>query len=433
MKKTALLTGMLSFATAASAQSSVTLFGVLDAGVSYYSSKSQFYNNTNRLVLPPALTPTVTRSQTALSNSGNSNSRLGFRGTEDLGGGLSSSFWLEAALANDSGLGGGPGGAIAFNRRSTVSMSGPFGEIRLGRDYTPTFWNDTIFSPFTTVGVGANVVSTVGSNLQVVRGPGSALAASDNYLRTSNSIGYFLPPALGGVYGQLQYALHENVRQSNLPDSPSTKGRSVGGRLGYASGPLDVALAYAESTAADGAAVNAAGVATGVDLKEKIKTMSLGASYNFDVLKIFGELSQVRDRSRSTSTVPVFGLLTARDNDKYTGGLLGVTVPFGAGLVKASYSRVKFDNDPGSLATPFTPRRDASVDKLAIGYEYNLSKRTALYATAARIRVKDGQNNPAIMGAITGGSVAYLSTGAGTSGYAPSKSTGYDFGIRHAF
>jgi predicted porin len=62
-----------------------------------------------------------------------------------------------------------------------------------------------------------------------------------------------------------------------------------------------------------------------------------------------------------------------------------------------------------------------------------LSKRTALYATAARIRVKDGQNNPAIMGAITGGAPAYLSTGAGTSGYAPSKATGYDLGIRHSF
>jgi predicted porin len=429
-----LVTGMASFATSAIAQSSVTLFGVLDTGVSHYSARSEFYNNTANPGLFPALgTAKVTRSQTALTNSGNSNSRLGFRGTEDLGGGLASSFWLEAALANDSGLGGGPGGAIAFNRRSTVSLSGPFGEIRLGRDYTPTFWNDTIFSPFTTVGVGANVVSTVGANLQTVRGPGSTLAASDNYLRTSNSIGYFLPPTLGGVYGQLQYALHENIRQSNLPDSPSTKGRSVGGRIGYAAGPLDVAMAYAESTAADGAVVNAAGVPTGAYLNEKIKTVSLGASYNFEVLKLFGELSQVKDQSKSTSAVPVFGLLTARDNDKYTGGLFGVTVPVGAGLIKASYSRVKFDNDLGSLATPFMPRRDASVTKLAIGYEYNLSKRTALYATAARVRVKDGQNNPAIMGATLGGSATYLSTGAGTSGYAPSKATGYDFGIRHAF
>ncbi|MEJ8822728.1 hypothetical protein WKW80_11895 [Variovorax humicola] len=69
----------------------------------------------------------------------------------------------------------------------------------------------------------------------------------------------------------------------------------------------------------------------------------------------------------------------------------------------------------------------------AFGYEYNLSKRTAIYATAAYIRVKDGQNNPAIMGAAIGGTAGYLSTGNGVSGYAPSSSKGYDFGTRHMF
>jgi predicted porin len=331
-KSTIVAASMLSCATAATAQSSVTLFGLLDAGVSHYSVKSEFYNNTGRLVLPPAIAPPgASRSQTALSNSGTSNSRLGFRGTEDLGGGLSASFWLEAALANDSGLGGGPGGAVTFNRRSTVSLAGTFGEIRLGRDYTPTFWNDTV-SPFTTVGVGANVVSTVGSNLAVVKGPGSALAASDNYPRSSNSIGYFLPPTLGGFYGQLQYALHENVELRDVPGSPTTKGRSVGGRFGYASGPLDVALAYAESTAADTIGVNAVGLPTGVDLKEKIKTISLGASYNFGVLKVFGELSQVRDQASSTTVVPVFGLLTAHEKKQVQRGAPGSDGAGRAGL-----------------------------------------------------------------------------------------------------
>ena len=430
-RTTILAASMLSCVTAATAQSSVTLFGVVDAGVSYYSARSDFYNNT---AVPAIALPSVTRSQTALSNSATSNSRLGFRGTEDLGGGLAASFWLEAGLANDTGLGGGVGatGAFVFNRRSTVSLSSTFGEIRLGRDYTPTFWNDSVFSPFSTVGVGANVVSSVGSNLQVVRGPGSAVAASDNYLRTSNSIGYFLPPKLGGIYGQLQYALHENISQSNVPGSPSSKGRFFGGRLGYAAGPLDVALAYGESTAADTTGVNAAGFPTGINLNEKIKTANLGASYDFGFMKVFGEVSQVTDRALSTAPVPVLGSATLHDSDKYNGGLLGITVPVGAGLIKAAYSRVKFDNDLGPLATPLTRQRDASVNKMAIGYEYFLSKRTALYATAARIRIEDGQNNPAIMGAVTGG-VTYLSTGAGTSGLAPRSSTGYDVGIRHAF
>ena len=430
MKKTIAAAAALSCAGAACAQSSITLFGAVDAGVSYYSATSSFYNNTGRLLLPTA---DIKRSQTVLSNSGTTPSRLGFRGTEDLGGGLAASFWMEAGLANDSGTGAGTGGVIAFNRRSTVSLSGAFGEVRLGRDYTPTYWNDAVFSPFSTLGVGTNVVSSVGSNLQTAKGPGSAVSAADNYMRTSNSIGYFLPRGLGGFYGQVQYALHENTSQSNVPGTPSAKGRFVGGRFGYAAEALDVALAYGESTAADATTLNAAGLATGVRLREKIKTLNLGASYDFGAVKLFGELSQVRDVSVSTAPVPVVGLLATRETDKYKGGLLGVTVPVGAGLIKSSYSWVKFDNDLGAAAAPFMPRRDASVRKLAIGYEHNLSKRTALYATVARIRVKDGQNNPAIMGAIAGGAASYVSTGAGVSGSAPRAATGYDFGMRHTF
>jgi predicted porin len=420
---------VLGCAGTASAQSSVILFGVLDAGVSYYTSTSTFYNNTARFVAP---LPDVTRSQTVLSSSNTSPSRLGFRGTEDLGGGLAASFWLEAGLVNDTGAGSGPGGSFVFNRRSTVSLSGIFGEVRLGRDFTPTYWNDSIFSPFSTLGVGANVVSQVGSNLAVVKGPGSPISATDNYMRTSNSIGYFLPPNLGGVYGQLQYALPENVDQSNVPGTPSSKGRFFGGRFGYASGPLDIALAYGDSSAADARTLNPAGVPTGGGMSEEIKTLSIGASYDFGLVKLFGELSQVRDHS--TTTIPVRVLPASfNEEDKYNGGLVGLSIPVGAGLIKTAYSSVKFANGLAFAATPFSPSRDASVKKFAIGYEYNLSKRTALYATAARINVSDGQNNPQIMGVATGASNPYVSTGNGTSGWAPRRSTGYDFGIRHAF
>ncbi len=289
------------------------------------------------------------------------------------------------------------------------------------------------FSPFSSrSGVGANVVSTVGSNLAVVKGPGSTVSATDNYMRTSNSIGYFLPPNLGGFYGQLQYALPENVDQSNLPGTPSTKGSFFGGRFGYSSGRLDIALAYGQSSAANARTLNAAGVPTGGGMNEEIKTLSIGASYDFGPVKLFGELSQMRDES--TTTIPVRILpVTLQEDDKYNGGLIGMSIPVGAGLIRTAYSWVKFDNDLGVAATPFMPNRDASVKKLAIGYEYNLSKRTALYATAAYISVSDGQNNPLIMGATTGASNPYLSTGNGTFGWAPRRSTGYDLGIRHAF
>src|ERR1700741_4278868 len=195
MKKSLVAPAALAVAGVASAQSSVTLFGVFDAAVSSYSNTSQTAFGTR-----------IKTSKTALTNSGYNASRLGFRGTEDLGGGLAASFWLEASLGNEDGPAGGgtnnftAGSNQFFNRRSTVSLSGAFGEVRLGRDYTPTFWNDTVFDPFGALGVGTNLISTVNTNLHTARGAGApviGLGGSDNYVRASNSVGYFLPPNLG--------------------------------------------------------------------------------------------------------------------------------------------------------------------------------------------------------------------------------------------
>src|SRR6478672_11453613 len=144
MKKSLIALAVLAASGAAMAQSSVTLFGVVDATYAYGSGS------------------VAKKSQ--LTNSGYNSSRLGFRGVEDLGGGMSASFWLEAGLNNDNGTGGvtntnnqaatSTGGGLVFNRRSTVSLNGGFGEVRLGRDYTPQFWNLTVFDPFGTNGVG---------------------------------------------------------------------------------------------------------------------------------------------------------------------------------------------------------------------------------------------------------------------------------------
>ena len=429
MRKSLIAMAALAATGAASAQSSVTVFGVADAAVSYYSVKSAFYNNTAALVLPPAITPAgVKRSQTALSSGANSSSRVGFRGTEDLGGGLAAGFWLEAGYNLDSGA----SGLTSFNRRSTVSLSGNFGEIRLGRDYVPTYWNESVFDPMGAVGVGENLIKTISGNIATARGPGSTIAANDNAIRASNSVGYFLPRDLGGFYGQVMYALHENVKSSDLAGSPTSRGRYYGGRFGYANGPLDVAVAYGESTAADTTTVTAAGVATGARFSDKLRTINLGASYDFGILKLMGELSQVRDSARTTTPFGGIGRLTATDKDEYNGAMIGMTVPVGPGVVKASYARVKFKNDPGTPSPLFAPDRDASASKLALGYVHNLSKRTALYATVARSRIKDGQNNPVIMAVPLGGP-AFLSTGAGAAGFAPRSATGYDFGLRHSF
>ena len=409
MKKLVLALCALAAAGTAAAQSSVTMFGVVDAGVSYYRATSRSWG--------PTLPRQVTQSQKALSNSGYNSSRFGFRGTEDLGGGLAASFWLEAPVANDTGA----SGIANFGRRSTVSLSGPFGELRLGRDYTASFWNDAVFDPFGVNGVGTNLIAVVNSNLAASRAlatggllGGGLSAGTDSYLRTSNAISYFLPSGLAGLYGQVQYAFHENVNVSTAPGGASERGRYMGGRLGWTDGKADVALGYGESTLLS---TSPGG--------EKIKSLNIGGSYDFGVAKILGEWSRVRDVRDGTAA------LLTRLTDRYDGLVAGLNVPVGPGIVRASIARVNFRNGNG------LPGSDASVNKLALGYVHNLSKRTALYASVARIGIRNGHNNPTVMGVtplvLSLPAILPQAAFVNADGMEPRRSIGYDFGIRHAF
>ena len=347
MKKSLVALAALAVAGMASAQSSVTLFGVVDAAVSGYSNKSNDTRNATLLNPGYVNRGSATVSKTALSNSGYNASRLGFRGTEDLGGGLAASFWLEGALSNDDGT---PGGQ-SWQRRSTVSLSGAFGEFRLGRDYTPTYWNDTVFDPFGANGVGTNLIVTAGGKGSPA-GFANGFGVNNNNVRASNSIGYFLPPNLGGFYGQFMYAFHEKAKYDpgtttpDVADSQRT-GRYVGGRVGYANGPLDVAFAYGESTIGDDFYV---GTTT------KLANWDLGASYDFGVVKLFGEYSDSKAKTDWENAA-------ARDpfsrNPGMKGWLLGATVPVGPGMIRASYGAVKYrnlSNDVYALNSVPTPR-----------------------------------------------------------------------------
>ena len=361
MKKSLIALAVLAAAGAASAQSSVTLFGIVDATLAF--GKGELGDKVQ------------------LTNSGYNSSRLGFRGTEDLGGGMSASFWLEAGLNNDdgrgaatnvnnqasgaaiAGLGGGQG--LTFNRRSTVSLSGGWGEVRLGRDYSPQFWNLTVFDPYGTNGVGTT--QTLNSTITGVTA-----------VRASNTVGYFLPANLGGIYGQVQYYMGENNTGATHKD-----GTGYGLRIGYAAGPLNVALALSKT---EYNTVGASGVAGAVG---DVKQNNIGAQYDFGVAKLMGHYS--RDKN---------GALDAK------GWLLGGLIPVGAGEIRLAYSRYEVDTltDPESR-------------KWALGYVHNLSKRTALYATIARVTNKGGAAS-ALNGSVTG---------------ANQHSNGYDLGIRHSF
>lgn len=352
MKKSLLaLAALTAFAGVASAQSSVTLFGVVDLSVR---------NVTNG----------KTGSETTLNQDGIASSRLGFRGVEDLGGGMRAGFWLEAGLNPDVGgtnvtnvtqISPAPSTTPAttfsqfFNRRSTLSLMGGFGEIRLGRDYTPDFWNHTIFDPFGTNGVGSSV-----NIFGLLNGAGTLV-------RANNTVGYLLPGGLGGLYGQVQVAIDESVQSNDF----------VGGRIGYAAGPINVAVSYGKTN-------------TSIE-NERI---NVGGTFRAGPANIFLQYNST-DGGRSGKIDHI---------------MVGATASFGQNQLKFTYGK---SDGKGAIST-----RDA--DMIAVGYQYDLSKRSALYATGAQINNK--------------GSAAYAIGGGRSAGFrAGEKSTGYEFGVRHTF
>ncbi len=339
MKKSLLALAVLgAFAGVASAQSSVTLFGTVDLNARYVKNDGS-------------------ARRVSLSQDGLNSSQLGFRGVEDLGGGLKASFILLSGVSADTGRNSGDTAGKTFNRRATVSLLGGFGEVRLGRDYTPTFWNNTIFDGFGTNGLGDS--SHVGISL-----------LQPTFVRADNSIGYHLPANIGGLYGQFMVAAPEGVNT----------GKYIGGRVGFAAGPFDIAAAYAQS-----------GI-TGTT--EKAKTANIGGSYDLGVVKLMGYYDQTKQQTAKLTRVSG-----------------SVVVPMGQGEIRGSYSQGKLNTAP-----------TAKAQQLALGYTYNLSKRTAVYGTVAQV-----SNKGAAQASVAGGtSQSALPTAGG-------KSKGFEVGVRHFF
>lgn len=327
MKKTLIALAVLTVSATSFAQSTVTMFGVVDAA---YASGSGSVSN-----------------KTQLKNSGYNSSRFGVRGTEDLGGGLSASFHLEAGVNNDDGTASASNTnnqavtaanagtqGLTFNRRSTVSLTGGFGEVRLGRDYTPQFWTETAFDPFGTNGVGTNIAFNKGGVTGV---------------RASNSIGY-LSPSFSGVKVWVQTYMGENASTA----AKAGDGNAV--RFSYDQGPLSLAFATSSTTIAAGT---------------KNETSNIGGSYDLGVAKLIAQSNKTK-------------VTGAADIDGY---VVGATAPMGAGTVRFSLS----ETDKAGVKSNLT----------AIGYVYGLSKRTDLYATYASVKNKGGAT-AALNGAATG-------------------------------
>lgn len=388
MKNNLIGLAVLAAAASAHAQSSVTVFGVVDAA---------FTRDAGSAV-----------GVSGLSAGNNASSRLGFRGVEDLGGGLRAGFWLEAGLLNDSGAGttnsstnnvtaSAAANSLQFGRRSTVSLYGDFGELRLGRDFVPSYYNDT-FSPFGVTSIGTDVV--VQANLM-----------GQSQQRTSNGIHYLLPDKLGGFHGHFHYALGEQA-SNVVPAAAKDDGNYAGLRLGYRSGPVEAAFAYGK--------VNLVRSPSGLNNDRSVA--SIAGAYDLGLAKLTGEYSVQKIKNTVGAGFGNGGTASAGHDTEGKALSLGAIVPVGRGLVKVAYSRIEVENGHGLGTEP-------RAAKVALGYVHNLSKRTALYTSVARAKNANGTLGGATLTAAAV-RVAGLN---GAVASANSSSNGFEAGIRHSF
>jgi predicted porin len=325
MKKTLLALAVLgaSAGVASAQQTNVTVYGIVDAGI-------QYKNDGN----PAGKTLSL---ESGMQNS----SRLGFKGTEDLGGGLSAIFTLENGFNVDDGTLGN--GSRLFGRQAWVGLSGGFGSVKLGRQQTFLYYALSEDDPFHI---------NLAGNAQKVFGAGQY--GTDPLSRSNNTISYSTTN-IGGFTGGASYSFGEQAGNNSLNRSVSAGGT-------YVNGPVNVQLVYQKSNTAPVIGQLATALGTGTATAD-VSTVLVGATYDFRVVK--AHLGYANTKFNLTTT-------SAKDNDI----LVGVTVPLtSADAVLASYIR----NDVKELSA-------AKSNQFALGYTHALSARTDLYTSAAYLK-----------------------------------------------
>jgi len=260
MKKSLIALAVLAASGAAFAQSTVNIYGIVDVGLVKDKGQSA------KLMSGPV-----------------SGSRLGFKGTEDLGGGLKATFALEQGIDAVAGTGG------AFNRESTVGLAGNFGAVRIGRMFTayddvngatdPVF--DSALSPF-------NVFKSTG------------------YTPAPNQGIHYATPNFNGFSGALSYSMNQTTNVSSHVTAFNVQ---------YAAGPVYVALGYQDEA----------------KLASASKFTRLNGSYDFGAAKLLAAYGHVKNDAT--------GFVT----NEYT---IGVDVPVASNIVlSAGYGSSKADNE----------------------------------------------------------------------------------------
>ncbi|MET0384215.1 MAG: porin [Burkholderiaceae bacterium] len=314
MKKSLLALAVLTTVTgAANAQSSVTLYGKVDLGAVLDSGGP----NGKSVRIDSGVT---------------GGSRIGFKGVEDLGGGVKAAFQLETGYCADSNAGAAnfcTGGNNFMGRQAHGDLTGAFGAVSAGRQYSLGYSNLTTIDPFGTgfAGRADNIIDQSG-------------------LRLNNSFQYTTPDFAGfTASGEISFGEQTGNWKAN---------REVGGALTYAAGP-----AYASFTFYDVDNFNGQGTAR--------RNYLFGGAYDFGVVKVHALAQKSNGDPTGLASIDVLDLLG------------GVTVPLGGGDLMASYIH---HNDRTST--------NLDAGQYAVGYIYPLSKRTSVYTSFAKINNDNG-------------------------------------------
>ena len=372
MKKSLIALAVLgAFAGTASAADSVQLYGIIDMGVAHYTG------------VQPSGTGTGTASFTGLQSGIQSPSRIGLKGKEDLGGGLSAIFNAETGFcaAGTNVTGGNSSGYCSgggfMQRQAYVGLTGGFGTVVGGRLNNPAYDNQIAFDPF--------AIGMTGSygNVSLLNKNGVA-----NLYRADQTLAY-VSPDFAGFKGTAAYTF--NVGGANNPiNTAGSTSRAIWLSGNYNNGPIMAAVDYSQISNMENLGAFNSG--------SKLKMYDLYAGYDFGIAKVTGLYSNLKVDGISGS------------QKSY---MLGATVPVGPGAVLVSYGVYK--NGMGS------PASEPQAKQAAIGYTYSLSKRTNLYGSYSHISNSNGANFVANSNAST--NVGVANTG----------SNGFALGIRHKF
>lgn len=341
MQKKLIALAVASLASGATlAQTNVTMYGVVDAGYLYSSGNASKAQGGG------------TNTFSGISSGIAAGNRIGFKGSEALGNGLTAVFTLEYGLDIDKNEGVGTGGLNA--RQQFVGLSSDkLGTVALGRQYAPGFNATARNSALDATDLA------IQSNLSVLSGmsitPNSPARYNNSLSYTSNN---YSGLTVSAIYG---FGESDPVDNSGYSTSLSTtdNGRfGIGGN--YANGPLNVDLVYQTRqnvipTLA--ATMPPASSQWGNDINE----WYVGGNYDFKVVKVFASYQALDDNNKR---LPV----RIDSSDLWT---LGVNAPVGPGTLGFSYGQLNLDRNVG---------KDGSSWGAGTMYTYPLSKRTSLYA-----------------------------------------------------